>query len=153
MAYLLDTGILLRLIDKQDPRHALVNAALGVLGNRGESLVITTQNLAEFCNVATRPVANNGLGMTPNDALDLIEHEIEPICSALAEPAAVYAELKRLIATYGVLGKQVHDARLVAMMLVWQVENLLTLNDRDFQRYAPEGITIVTPASLSTPSP
>jgi hypothetical protein len=61
--------------------------------------------------------------------------------------------LKRLIATYCVIGKQVHDARLIAVMLIWQVENLLTLNERDFQRYAPEGITIVTPASLSTPSP
>jgi hypothetical protein len=65
----------------------------------------------------------------------------------------VYGELKRLIARYGVVGKQVHDARLVAMMLTWQVENLLTLNDRDFQRYAPEGITIVTPASITPAGP
>jgi hypothetical protein len=61
--------------------------------------------------------------------------------------------LKRLINTYDVIGKQVHDARLVAMMLVWQVENILTLNDRDFQRYAPEDISIVTPAFLSMPGP
>jgi predicted nucleic acid-binding protein len=147
MVYLLDTGILLRLVDKQDRRHALVKAAVGMLGNRGESLVVATQNIAEFCNVSTRPVANNGLGVTPKVALDLLEREIEPICSALAEPAPVYGELKRLVATYSVIGKQVHDARLVAMMLVWQVENILTLNDRDFRRYEPEGITIVTPAS------
>jgi hypothetical protein len=35
-------------------------------------------------------------------------------------------------------------------MLSWQVENVLTLNDRDFRRYEPEGITIVAPASLVT---
>lgn len=153
MAYLLDTGILLRLVDKHDPRHATVNSAVGLLGNKGEVLFITTQNMAEFCNAATRPVANNGLGLAPHDALDLVEREIEPICSALAEPPAVYAELKRLIATYGVVGKQIHDARLVAMMLVWQIENIRTLNDRDFQRYAPEGITVLTPASLVAPGP
>jgi predicted nucleic acid-binding protein len=148
MAYLLDTGILLRLVDKQDRSHTLVKAAAGVLGNRGESLVIATQNVAEFCNVATRPIANNGLGLSPTVALDLLEREIEPICSALAEPAPVYAELKRLAVTYSVIGKQVHDARLVAMMLVWQVESILTLNDRDFRRYEPEGNAIVTPAAL-----
>ena len=60
----------------------------------------------------------------------------------------MYQEFKRLIATYNVSGKQVHDARLVAMMLAWQIEKILTLNDRDFRRYEPEGITIVTPAEL-----
>jgi hypothetical protein len=61
--------------------------------------------------------------------------------------------LKRLIAKYAVSGKQVHDARLVAMMLVWQIEQVLTLNDRDFRRYEPEGITVVTPASITASSP
>jgi predicted nucleic acid-binding protein len=153
MAYLLDTGILLRLVDKQDRQHAIVNTAVGLLGNRGDNLVITTQNMAEFCNVATRPVANNGLGLAPSVALDLLDKEIEPICSVLAEPAHLYAELKRLIATYNVVGKQVHDARLAAMMLVWQVENFLTLNEHDFARYEPEGIKIFTPASILASRP
>jgi hypothetical protein len=34
------------------------------------------------------------------------------------------------------------------MMLAWQIESILTLNDRDFRRYEPEGIKIVTPAEL-----
>jgi predicted nucleic acid-binding protein len=150
MAYLLDTGILLRLIDRHDSSHAIVKTAVGLLGNQAEVLFITTQNMAEFCNVATRPVANNGLGLLPNTALDLLEHEIEPICSALPEPPQVYGELKRLIVKYGSVGKHVHDARLVAMMLTWQIENVLTLNDRDFQRCAPEGITVVSPASIAS---
>ena len=152
MTYLLDTGILLRLVDKQDRRHPDVNAAIGLLGNRGEGLVIATQNVAEFCNVATRPVENNGLGLAPNNALDLLEREIESICSIIAEPDAVYGELKRLVAKYGVVGKQVHDVRLVAMMLTWQIENVLTLNDRDFHRFEPEGIVIATPGSLAASS-
>lgn len=60
-------------------------------------------------------------------------------------------EFRRLLLQYSVVGRQVHDARLVAMMLAWQIESILTLNDRDFRRFAPEGITIVTPASLVTP--
>jgi hypothetical protein len=56
--------------------------------------------------------------------------------------------LKRLLAAYNVVGKQVHDARLVAMMLTWQVDKILTLNDRNFRRFEPEGISVVTPTSL-----
>jgi predicted nucleic acid-binding protein len=153
MSYLLDTGILLRVADRRDPLHNTVFAAVQVLIGPGEELHMATQNMAEFCNVATRPVTNNGLGLKPNDALDLLAHEIEPVCSALAEPPSVYAELKRLIATYGVVGKQVHDARLVAMMLVWKIENVLTLNEHDFRRYEPEGIKIFTPASILASKP
>jgi predicted nucleic acid-binding protein len=148
MAYLLDSGILLRLVDKADRQHDLVRRAVGALGNRGENLAILTQNVAEFCNVATRPLANNGLAMTPTRALELLEFDVEPLCSRLSEPADVYQELKRLIAKFSVTGKQVHDARLVATMLVWRVENILTLNDRDFRRYEPEGVRIVTPQEL-----
>jgi hypothetical protein len=89
------------------------------------------------------------LGLAPQSALTLFEREIEPACSILVEPASVFGRFKRLIAKYSVTGKQVHDARLVAMMLAWQIENVLTLNDRGFRRYEPEGIQVVTPESLA----
>ena len=85
MAYLLDSGILLRLVDEHDPQHALVEAAVGTLGNLGETVVITTQNIAEFWNVATRPAANNGLALLPVKVSDLFENTIEPICAILTE--------------------------------------------------------------------
>jgi predicted nucleic acid-binding protein len=148
MSYLLDTGVLLRLVDGSDVLHALVTASVRALIAQQQPLLIATQNVAEFCNVATRPTGQNGLGLSSADALILLEREIEPLCSIVAEREPVHAVLKRLIATYNVSGKQVHDARLVAVMLAWQVENVLTLNDRDFRRFEPEGITVVTPASL-----
>jgi len=153
MPYLLDSGILLRLTDQRDAKHDEVQSSVRNLIGRGEDLLITTQNVAEFCSVATRPQVNNGLGLAPNEALQLLQQEIEPICSIIAELDSTYGELKHLIAKYAVVGKQVHDARLVALMISWQIENILTLNDRDFRRYQPEGITIVTPASLVTPGP
>jgi predicted nucleic acid-binding protein len=153
MAYLLDTGILLRIADTYDAQHPLVRVAVGKLGNQRETLIISTQNVAEFCNVATRPKRNNGLGLAPRVALDLFEREVESICTVVPEPDATHDQLKRLIAKYGVVGKQVHDTRLVAMMLSWQIENILTLNDRDFRRYEPEGIRIVAPDALINPNP
>lgn len=148
MAFLLDSGILLRLANPGDVRHDEVRAAVRILGEGDVPLHVATQNIAEFCNVVSRPVENNGLGRTPEIAIRFVEEDIEPICGILTEHLQTYSLFKRLISTYQVIGKQVHDARLVAMMLTWQIESILTLNDRDFRRFEPEGIKVVTPADL-----
>jgi len=148
MPYLLDTGILLRLIDERDPQHDLVQSAVGMLGNRREELLIGTQNIAELWNVATRPIANNGLALPCTTVLTLYEDTIESICSVVCEPDPLPTQFKDLLTKYAVVGKQVHDARLVALMLCWQIDNILTLNERNFRRYAPEGIHVITPDSL-----
>lgn len=153
MPLLLDTGIILRLINKIDAEHSVVRSAVRILIKQREELVIAIQNTAEYLNVATRPLVNNGLGLAPKAALDLLERDIEPICAVLSERDNIYDEYKRLIAQYSVIGKQVHDARLVAMMLTWQVGSILTLNERNFRRYEPEGIVVVTPASLAAAGP
>jgi predicted nucleic acid-binding protein len=59
----------------------------------------------------------------------------------------VHFEWRRLVVRYSVAGVQVHDARLVASMLVHGVPNLLTLNGRDFARYAT--IRAVHPGMVS----
>ena len=48
MAYLLDSGILLRLIDKQDSLHQVIEDAVDRLIVRQETLLIATQNTAEL---------------------------------------------------------------------------------------------------------
>lgn len=153
MRYLIDTGILLRIIDEKDRQHQFVQSAFETLGSQGHDLYITTQNIAELWNVATRPIANNGLNLSPAAVSQLIQKAIEPFCEVLAERDTLQVEFKRLLVTYSVIGKQVHDTRLVAMMLTWQIPNLLTLNERNFRRFEPEGITIATPDSLGPPSP
>jgi hypothetical protein len=83
----------------------------------------------------------------------LLERDIEPICGTLVEKSGLPAEIKRLVVQYNVVGKQVHDARLVAMMLIWQIESILTLNERNFLRFAPEGISVVSPAVVLASTP
>lgn len=151
MRFLLDSGILLRLVDEHDPQHDLVEQAVGILGNQGAELYITTQNIAEFWNVATRPKANNGLELPPSAVAQLFADAIEPLCVVLVERDTLHIEFKRLLTQYSVIGKQVHDARLAAMMLTWHVDRILTLNERNFHRFAPEGITAVSPVAVTAP--
>jgi predicted nucleic acid-binding protein len=62
--YLVDTNILLRLVQTQSPHHADAEKAVDKLLKRGDTLFITLQNASEFRNVCTRPLDKNGLGFS-----------------------------------------------------------------------------------------
>ena len=55
-------------------------------------------------------------------------------------------EWERLVDHYQVKGKNGHDARLVAAMIVHGIERLLTFNVADFRRYRE--ITVISPESV-----
>ena len=94
----------------------------------------TLQNIAEFWNVATHPIENNGLGFTV--ALTLGEvTKIERVLTLLPESPAIYAEWKRLVVQQNVLGTKVHDTWLVAAMNAHAVRNIRTFNGSDFTRF------------------
>src|SRR5215831_4511703 len=62
-AHLADTNILLRVSQRQDPNYDAIRKALHALRTSGAALHFTSQNLAEFWNVCTRPAAQNGYGL------------------------------------------------------------------------------------------
>lgn len=68
MSHLLDTNVLVRLANVADARHAVAARAVLELHRRGEVLHITPQVLVEFRNMATRPLALNGLGLSAVEA-------------------------------------------------------------------------------------
>lgn len=148
MSYLLDTGVLLRLVNKEDMQHVTVNQAVEVISLRHNRLFTTNQNIAEFWNVATRPITDNGWGLSCDVAASSIRTGIEPICTVLREHSNHYSQLKKLLESYSVMGKQVHDARLVASMLTWKIPTILTLNAKHFMRFKQEGIVIATPETV-----
>jgi len=61
-AYLFDTNIWLRAVQRESPHHALAVNALAALLARGDVICLTAQNLIEFWSVASRPSEANGLG-------------------------------------------------------------------------------------------
>jgi predicted nucleic acid-binding protein len=100
MAHLVDTSILGRLANTADAFHAAAARAVVELHRRGEVLHVTPQNLVEFRNVATRPTAVNGLG------LSLLEAEakaaaFEAAFPLLAETPDIYPAWKTLVGALG----------------------------------------------------
>lgn len=148
MIYLVDTNVLLRFSDRIDPLHSRMRASVRRLRADGHSLQTTVQNRIEFWNVLTRPRERNGLGQPLEDAHHWLR-VIERLFPLIPDSPAVYPHWRRLVMEYRVSGVQVHDARLVATMKVHAVMHILTLNTRDFTRYAREGIIASNPVHIA----
>ncbi len=119
--------------------------AINTLRVRGEQLHIVPQNLIEFWNVYTRPIERNGLGRTVTEAQTEI-NRWKTLFSLLLDTPAIYQEWERLVVVHAVIGVNVHDARLVAAMLVHGLTHILTFNINDFARYSE--ITAVHPRAI-----
>ncbi|HEY7313729.1 MAG TPA: type II toxin-antitoxin system VapC family toxin [Gemmataceae bacterium] len=149
MAHLVDTSVLARLANTADPFHLVAAQAVFELHRRGEVLHVAPQNLVEFRNMATRPKAVNGLGLSASEA-EAKAGTFEATFSLLIETADIYPAWKTLVGGLGIIGKQVHDARLVAVCHVHSVTHLLTFNVSHFARMAGfgPGIAVVDPATV-----
>jgi len=64
MSYLVDTNVLLRLIQKSSLLHTDARRAVLTLGKQGEELCVMPQNLIKFWAVATQSRTDNGLGLS-----------------------------------------------------------------------------------------
>lgn len=140
-----DSNILIYSVNKPSPFHASTSIAVSKLLSRADNLIVFPQNLIEFWAVATRPISANGLGFTILQAENELG-QIKSIFHVLDETSAIYSEWERLVATYRVSGKNVHDARIAAQMRVNNINNILTFNAQDFVRYA--NINAVEPMSV-----
>lgn len=149
MAYLVDTSLLARLANKSDAQHSVAVAAVLELHRLGEVLHITPQVHVEFRNVATRPINLNGLGLPTSDT-EAQAVAFEALFPLLVETPDIYPEWKAIVETLGIVGKQVHDARLVAVCHAHGVTHLLTFNVGHFNRLAGVGprIEVVNPRNV-----
>jgi predicted nucleic acid-binding protein len=124
--------------------HAVIE-----LHRRGEILHLTPQVLVEFRSVATRPIAQNGLGVSTSDA-EALATDFEAAFPLVDDTPDIFPLWKSIVAGLGIAGKQVHDARLVAVCHTHALTHILTFNVADFGRMAQfgAGLVIVDPATI-----
>ncbi|MBA3946314.1 MAG: hypothetical protein H0X37_17335 [Herpetosiphonaceae bacterium] len=65
----------------------------------------------------------------------------------LDDTPAVFVHWLKLVTTHRVIGRRVHDARLVAVMQAHRISHLLTFNGDDFRQF--DEIVVVEPAKLT----
>lgn len=137
MRILADTNVVVPLVQQNHPLHDLVSAAARTIIERDHQICLVPQVLYEYWVTATRPLSANGFGMETADALQMVDALLTSF-SLLRDERAIFDRWKNLVGQHRVMGKNAHDARLVAAMLRHGVTHLLTFNIADFARYPIE---------------
>lgn len=127
-----DTNVLLAATDRSRGVHT---AATAFLNEDERRLALTPQIVREYLAVATRPVEASGFGLAMNDAVANV-HEFLDDMDLLSEDAATTAVLMGLVSDHQVVGKQVHDANVVAVALAHGARAIVTDNTRHFSRFS-----------------
>lgn len=128
-----DTNILVFANIPVSPRHRMALEAIERRRAAGETLWISRQVVREYLAVMSRP----GPLRTPYPMVLLTQtverfHEIFQIAE---DGPAVTGQILALLARISCGGKQIHDANIVATMLIHGVGQLLTDNVADFARF------------------
>ncbi len=148
MNILLDANILLRLADPSSAAHAVAATSVSALRTQGEALHIVPQCIYEFWAVATRPIANNGLGLSAAECLQEVAN-VKAAFPLLNDKPILFTEWEAIVSVFACQGKAAHDARYVAAMRTHGLTHLLTFNVSDFTRYS--GITLLDPNTIASP--
>lgn len=139
-AVFLDTNILVYANLALSPFHHQAQQQLQLLEEQGYQLWISRQVLKEYLSAMTRRGELTGEIPISSLAQDI---RYFAQCFQLAEEDANVTErLLLLIEQVTVGGRQIHDANIVATMLVYNIPQLLTHNTGDFNRFG-ELITVL----------
>jgi predicted nucleic acid-binding protein len=143
---ILNANIFLRYAEANSPQHPIVRVVIPHLMAKGYALFCFEQTCFEFWTVATRPIANNGLGLNPSEA-DTELTKLLGYFPLLENQPGLFAEWRTLVATHSISGKPSHDARYVAGMNIYGVTHILTFNTIDFARFP--GIVALDPTAIA----
>lgn len=131
---MVDTNVLLAATEEGRAEHRDALTMLNDWPAAGATLCVSGQILREYLAVATRPAVGNGLGLKQADAIGNVR-AIRARTTVLAEGAKVTERLLGLLADVDCAGRQVHDANVIATMLVHTVGTVVTMNVGDFARF------------------
>jgi predicted nucleic acid-binding protein len=145
MRILLDTNVVGRLSQPQHTLHPIAATGIMRLIGEGHELRVVPQVLYEFWAIATRPVAENGLGFSIEQTQTELAR-IRLLFPPLRDERGILETWQSLVVTHAVRGKNTHDARLVAAMQRHGVTQLLTFDASDFARYPT--ITVLDPRAV-----
>ncbi|MFK0731655.1 MAG: type II toxin-antitoxin system VapC family toxin [Gloeotrichia echinulata IR180] len=136
----IDTNILVYANLSLSPFYVLAKERLQAFAEQGIDLWISRQTLREYLAAMTRRSDLTGAIPVASLVADVRDF---PNYFRLAEDSSQITErLLTLMETIPSGGKQVHDANIVATMLVYGIPQLLTHNTADFARFS-ELITVL----------
>lgn len=133
MRTFVDTNVLVYALSPSSPFHAVANRVLAEPAQAGDALVISSQVLREFAAAVSRPQPH-GQPMPRAQLLSSLA-DLRRTFDVVHDGPVVLDEFVRQLGQVEVGGAQVHDANLVATMLAHGIDELLTGNREDFDRF------------------
>lgn len=130
-ALFVDTNVLVYANIIETPLHEQSLTAIKAAHNAGRTIWISRQVIREYLVTLTRSPAFENLPRAT--ILEQVGQFIDRFEVADDTPA-VTEQLLQLLADFKIGGKQIHDANIVATMLVYDIPCLLTHNIKDFKR-------------------
>lgn len=137
-----DTNVLIYASRSSEPLSQRSRDLLGAAEDVGDELCISRQVLREYLASVTRPQVM-AAPLSASTAISDVRR-LSEIYTVLEDGPEVTDQLYELLLQAPTGGKQVHDANIVATMLVHGLTRLLTFNADDFRRFAML-IEVVTP--------
>jgi predicted nucleic acid-binding protein len=129
-----DTNVLVYASRNTSVFHGRAAAVLAALRAAGDPLWISRQILREYLATVTRP-HGTAPALTSDVAVADV-HLFAQLFDVVEDSPAVTAKLLELITQFPTAGRQIHDANIVATMVVHGLKRLLTFNVSDFQRFS-----------------
>ncbi|MCG8408631.1 MAG: type II toxin-antitoxin system VapC family toxin [Phycisphaerales bacterium] len=141
MRILTDSNILIRLTQESHPSNAAARKSVDAIRGRGDTPCIVPQVIYEYWAVCTRPIENNGLGMTIEQTRSKAE-ELQQVFRLLRDERGIFDRWEELVTRHDVKGKNTHDARLAAAMLRHGITHVLTFDATDFKRFSEISVLV-----------
>ena len=136
MKIFVDTSVVLRYAAAEDSRHGLVLKCVLDLLKASHDLVYTPQvDETRILGRYDSPPGKQWLWINCSRIYKELMRSIENVMVLLEDVPEIHQSWRDLVERYDVKGKQVHDANHVAAMLAHGIEEVLTLDERDFRRY------------------
>jgi predicted nucleic acid-binding protein len=141
-----DTNIILRAHHREMDNHQAALALLDRMWDNNVELWISRQIIREYLvqvsNNRNKVMLNSKAMIAQMDMLQSTFHVAD-------ETLAVTAKLRELIDRFPTGGKQVHDANIVATMIIYNINTLLTSNLSDLERFDTL-VTLVSPDDVTS---
>lgn len=137
-----DTSVLVAAIQSWHTEHKRALEAVGA-ALEGDTVVVPLHVLLETFSVLTR--MPKPLRLSPQTALDLLDRTLRGKAEIVELDGESAFELLRTFPERDISGGAVYDAVIAEAATHAGASALLTLNSRDFERVAPQGLEIRQP--------
>ena len=138
-----DSDCIIAALDPQHPHHHRAWSAIASRLERGHRMVLVGHKLLEAYAVLTRlPLPHR---VSPLDAWNAIKGTFVSTGTVVGLTPEAYLALMGTLAEQGIAGGQVYDTAIAACAWLNGADSILAFNERHFQRFVGNGLSIEVP--------